>query len=315
MRTRSRGTTIARRTFAGAAAAAIALTALMTGLVGEGDDHDRFASFDRLSRAAAAPPTADIAHSYVYLRTRGTYLYTTVRGGRAWSVYQPQIVEYWIGEDGSGRQRTKSLVPRFASPQDRQIWEELGRPEFLAYGFAPHVGDDFFPAGSFGERLYGTSALAEMPSDPSKLVRWLGDQVYDSPTGRDDGNGFPESVRTLELVSELLQNPRATPAQRAALVAAEALVPGIERLGEAEDEIGRRGVAIGASSDNSGAPSVYSLIYDPVTSMPLASEVEMLAPPSALVGTQGWPRVSGTAYLNEGTTFSRRARPRAHGGR
>jgi len=290
---------IARKALVGAAVATIALTAQATGLVGAG----------------AAAPTAHIAHSYAYLKTRGTYLNTTVYGGRTWSVSQTEIVERWIGKDGSGRQRTASLAPKFVSPSDRKVWEEAGRPVFLAHGFKSHIGDEFLPAGSFGERVYEAAALSEMPRDPSELAGWLRANVNDPANGGGAGNGFPDSVKTLDLVAELMQNPLATSAQRTALYEAETQVPGIEGLGEAHDEIGRQGVAVGAQSDNSGIQTLYSLIFDPETSRVLASEEKRLAP-SASQADQARPLpTSSTTYLEAGTTFSRRSRPRAHGGR
>ena len=91
--------------------------------------------------ASAEEPKAHHADPYLYSKTRGTYLSTAVAGGQAWSVYQPQVVERWIADDGSGRQRTASRTPWFATPRDRQIWEEVGKPQFLAHGFRPHVSD------------------------------------------------------------------------------------------------------------------------------------------------------------------------------
>lgn len=258
--------------------------------------------------AIAADSDADTARPYTYFKTRGTYVNTSVYGGHVWSVYQPQIVEQWIAEDGSGRQRTVSLVPRFVSPRDRETWEEAGRPVFLAHGFQTHTGSELLPAGSFGEDRYKPGVFANMPLDPAALSAWLRDRA-NGPT-RGGGNGFRDSVKTLELVAELLQNPTATAEQRAALYAAVALVPGVEQLGEAQDEIGRHGVALGARSDNSGAPTLYWLIFDPDTSRALASKTEQLAPPAALVGQDG-PVVSSTTYLDEGATASRVARPRA----
>lgn len=257
----------------------------------------------------STPPTAAASEPYAYLRTRGTYLDTTVYGGRAWSVYQPEIVEQWVGADGSGRQRTRSLAPRWAGAGDRRAWEEAGRPTFLAHGFASHVGDEMFPPGTFPKQLYRPDALAAMPLEPSALAGWLVSSA-DAPYSG-GGNGFPSSVRVLELISGLLRNPIATAVQRTALVEALALVPGIESLGEAKDEVGRRGTALGAHSDNSGAPEVYSLIFDPATSEPLASETVRLSPPPALksIEDDGPVLVSSTAYLSEGATASRRARP------
>ena len=254
--------------------------------------------------SAAAQPKAHTSQPYTYLKTRGTYRDTTVYGGRSWSVYRPAVTERWIAADGSGRQRELSLAPKFVSPADKQAWEDAGKPNFLAKGFRGHVSDEFFPAGSFPDRLFGSEMLASMPSAPAEVAAWLRDRVHDPAFGG-AGNGFPDSVKTIELVTDLLANPLASPAQRRALVEGEALVPGVEDLGAARDEAGRAGTRIGARSGNSGLDSVYSLIFDPGTSQVLAGEIRLATPPA---GDESGLFAS-TVYLNEGETRSRRARP------
>jgi hypothetical protein len=255
--------------------------------------------------AAARGATAHASQPYLYLKTRGTYRDTTVYGGRSWSVYQPVLVEQWVAADGSGRQRQASDVPKFVSPADKQAWRQAGRPQFLGHGFNSSVSDEFFPAGGFNQVLRAGRLLGQMPSESEALAQWLQDRVTD-PSYGGAGNGFPVSTKTIELVTELLSNPLATPAQRSALIEAEPRVPGVEQLGEAHDQIGRPGIAIGARSANSGIDTVYSLIFDPATSEALASEERIVAPPA---GDQGL--ISSTAYLTEGETRSRRARPQA----
>ncbi|HET9198815.1 MAG TPA: hypothetical protein VFN92_11240 [Solirubrobacterales bacterium] len=252
---------------------------------------------------AAARGDAHVSQPYTYLKTRGTYRNTTVYGGRSWSVYQPVVLERWIAADGSGRQRELSLVPRFVSPADRAEREAAGNPPFLAHGFKTHLSDEFFPAGSFYERQYGTEMLASMPSDPAELAGWLQNRVHDPEFGG-AGNGFPDSVKTIELATDLLANPAATAAQRQALVQAEALVPGVDDLGAARDEVGRSGTALGARSANSGLDTVYSLIVDPATAEILASEARMVSPPAGDSGL-----IQSTAYLREAEVRSRLARP------
>jgi len=253
--------------------------------------------------SAAAQAQAHTSQPYTYLKTRGTYRDTTVYGGRSWSVYRQTLTERWIAADGSGRQRELSLAPKFVSPADKQAWKDAGKPVFLAHGFRSHVGDEFFSAGSFPDRLFGSEILASMPGAPADVAEWLQDRVHDPAFGG-AGNGFPDSVKTIELVTDLLANPTATAAQRRALVEAETLVPGVEALGAAHDEVGRRGTAIGARSGNSGADTVYSLVFDPATAEILAGEERMVAPPAGDSGL-----LDSTAYLNEGEVRSRLARP------
>ena len=200
-------------------------------------------------------------------------------------------------------------MARFVSPSDRRAWEEAGKPAFLAHGFRVHTGDEFLPAGSFSDDLRNATALARMPGDPVQLSNWLCGRVNDSERGSGSGNGVPGSVRTIELVAELLQNPAATPQRRTALYEAEALVPGVEKLGEAEDEIGRRGVAIGARSDNSGLLEQYSLLFDPRAARILASETAMLEPRPGHGGDRLPLLVGSTVYVSQGRTRFLRVRP------
>lgn len=286
----------ARRIRAAVSIAALSLTAILLGASGG-------AAALSGAAATAANDDAHVSQPYTYLKTRGTYRNTTVYGGRSWSVYEPTVVERWIAADGSGRQRELSLAPRFVSPADRQAWEAAGEPGFLAQGFRTHVSDEFFPAGSFYERQYGTKLLGSMPGEAAELAGWLRDRVHDPEFGG-AGNGFPDSVKTIELVTDLLANPATTTAQRRSLVEAEALVPGVEALGAAGDGTGRRGTALGARSANSGADTLYSLVFDPATAEILVSEQRMVAPPAGDSGL-----LASTAYLNEGEVRSRLARP------
>jgi hypothetical protein len=282
------------------AAALLAVAALVVGLPGGGDDGRQggLAVLDRAAAAAADQPAPGAALPYGYLKTRGTYVDTSVAGGEAWSNYHSEVAETWVAPDGSGRRRTASFIPGFLSPADREAWERAGKPKFLAHGWGRHVGTESFGPGSFaGNDSFGAD-LSDLPTDPEELSRWLVDRAAES------GNGFPLSVKTLTLVAELLQNPFAPPELRAALYEAEALVPGIEALGPARDLLGREGIAVGARSANSGAPTVYSLIVDPDTGAVLATEQKQLKAPSALPELDEPLVISSTAYLESGRVAS-----------
>ncbi len=292
---------VARRpALVAAAVVLLALTALVVGLPGGGDQGPRggLAVLDRVAAAAAEHPAPGAALLYGYLKTRGTYVDTSVYGGEAWSNYHSEVAETWVAPDGSGRRRTASFVPGFVSPADREAWERAGKPQFLAHGWGRHVGTESFGPGSFAANdAYGAD-LSDLPTDPEELSQWLLDRTATS------SNGFPLSVRTLTLVAELLQNPFAPPDLRAALYEAEALVPGIENLGPARDLLGREGISVGARSANSGAPTVYSLIVDPDTGAVLATEEKQLRAPSALPELDEPLVVSSTAYLESKRTAS-----------
>jgi len=151
-------------------------------------------------------------------------------------------------------------------------------------------------AGHFNDRsVYAAPALSKLPTDPAELAAWLEHQVARPEYSA--GNGFPVSVRTLTVVAELLSNPLASPELRAALYEAEALIPGIESYGEASDAIGRQGVAVGAESANSGAPSRYLLIFDPESSQVLGTEQIWLRPPPAFKGEEPNQLADATLFL------------------
>jgi hypothetical protein len=246
------------------------LFALIVGLPGgSGGPQDTLPALARVAQAAAAQAPLNPDLPYLFVKTREEVTSGTVVGGRYWSVYQPEIHEEWIAGDGSGRVRTIEAPPRFVGHGDREAWEAAGRPDFLAHGWGGHVEEASVPAGHFHDSLYGGVELSELPTDPAELAEWL---EHQAGAGGNAGNDFPLSVKTLTLVAELLNNPLATPELRAALYEAEGRIPGIEYLGQATDAIGRRGVAVGAESANSGALTRYSLIFDPKTSQVLASE-------------------------------------------
>jgi hypothetical protein len=284
-------------------AAVLLALALVIGLPGGGDDGTQagLAVLDRAAAAAAEQPTPDAALPYGYLKTRGTYVDTTSSGGEAWSNYRSEVAETWAAPDGSGRRRTVAFVPGFVSPADREAWNRAGKPPFLAHGWGRHVGTESFGPGTFAASDSFGADLSTLPTDPEELSGWLIDRVGDPAGG---GNGFPLAVKTLTLVAELLQNPFAPPDLRAALYEAEARVPGIEDLGPARDELGREGIAVGARSGNSGAPTIYSLIVEPGSSEVLATEEKWLRAPSALPELAEPLVVSSTVYLESGRTAS-----------
>jgi hypothetical protein len=270
--------------FAGAAVATLAL--MVVGLPGGGEDRPPvLPALARLAEAAAEQAAPDADLPYLYVKTREMGISTSVANGRNWSVFACTVSERWIAKDGSGRVRRTEDAPVWASPEDREAWEAAGGASQFPVEMSANAEEAVLQGGCrarlFLSGLFSRSELAEIPTDPEELATWLDDRVT-GPHGAGAGNGFSIAVRTLALSSELLTNPLASPELRAALYEAEGLIPGIEYQGETRDAIGRGGVAVGAESANSGAPSRYSLIFDPKTSKVLASETTMLKPPAAM---------------------------------
>jgi hypothetical protein len=260
------------------------------------------------AEAAAAQAPIDNDLPYLYMKTRSSGIVTAVTGGRGWSFYAPTTRELWIARDGSGRLRIIDDPQRWVGAADREGWEASGRPSPFSQGRARHVIEEDVPPGRFRNFLPGGTALSELPTNATDLAAWLEQRVQDPKAGAGAGNGFSVAVRTLALAAEILSNPFAPPELRAALYEAEGRIPGIEYLGEVTDELGRRGVAVGAESANSGAPTIYSLVFDPKTSQVLATQEEILEAPAAL-SDEGYPRTESTLYLESGATSSLGGKP------
>jgi hypothetical protein len=263
-----------------AIAALVAVPALLVSVVGipgggSGNRATTLPALAKVAEAAAAQPAADTALPYRYEKTQSRYLDTAVWSkSLAWSFFVSETDEEWIAGDGSGHRHRVVAPVKFAGPEDREAWEAAGRPDFQPHAWSGHAEDETLRPDSDSNRIY-RAELSGIPTDPVEASEWLVAQVAKSH------NGFSPAVRSLNLVSEILNDPLATPELRAALYEAVGLIPGIEFFGKATDAIGRPGVAIGAESANSGALVRYSLIFDPETSQVLATEETTLEPPPA----------------------------------
>jgi hypothetical protein len=285
--------------------AAAALVASVVGLPSGGDDTPAtLPALARVAEAAADQPAPDTGFPYRYQKTQSTYLDTAVWSRTlAWSYFDSETDEEWIAADGSGRRRRAVAPVKFAGPTDREAWEAAGRPSFQPQAWSGHTEVETLQPGSDENRAW-EAELSGVPSDPSEISQWLIDRVTKSH------NGFSPAVRSLSLVSDILNDPLATPELRAALYEAEGRVPGIEDFGKAKDAIGRPGIAIGAESANSGAPTRYELIFDPATSQVLATEEVILEPPSAFPHEKT-PVLSGAKlFIESGGASSPGERPR-----
>lgn len=295
-----------RRLLVAAPVAAIALVASIVGIPGGGNGSpETLPALARVAEAAAAQPAPDADLPYLYVKTREVNTDTSVAGGQAWSVFDYSTSEEWIAKDGSGRVRRVMAPPRWVSRANRKAWEAAGRINFLAYGWHAHSEEEEVPAGHFDDRLFDGPKLSALPTDPVQLAAWLEDRVTDPKANAGAGNGFPVSVRTLTVTAELLSNPLASPDLRAALYEAEGLVPGIEDFGATTDAIGRHGIAVGTESSNSGAPTRYSLIFDPTTSQVLATEQTRLGGEEA----SPIPITEAKLFIDSGATSSLHGKP------
>jgi hypothetical protein len=298
-----------RRYLAAVPLAAVLLALLIAGLPGGGEGgRSTLPALARVAQAAAAQAPLNSDLPYLYTKTQSTYTDTSVANGGSWSVYMPTSQEQWIARDGSGRVRTISGPPRWAGAADREAWEAAGRIPFLAHGWRRHASEENVPPGHFPDVAPDGTPLSELPTDATALSAWLERVVRDPKAGAGAGNGFSPAVRTLTVAAEILNDPLASPQLRAALYEAEGLIPGIEYLGQATDQAGRQGVAVGAKSANSGAPTVYSLVFDPKSSKVLATQQTILKAPAALP-KEGYPRTEFTLYLESGAATALGRKP------
>jgi hypothetical protein len=254
-----------------------ALLVSVVGILGGGPSKPgTLPALARVAEAAAAQPPPAPSMPYLYQKTQSMGVSTAVwSSSLTWSYFVSETSEDWIAKDGSGH-RHKVIGPvKFVGLEDREAWEAAGRPDFRPHAWSGYTEDEELRPGRGSNRIYERE-LSEIPTDPTEISDWLMERVTKSQ------NGFSPAVRSLALVSEILNDPLATPELRAALYEAEGRLPGIRYFGEVTDAIGRPGIAIGAESANSGAPTRYALIFDPKTSQVLATEQTILRPPAAL---------------------------------
>jgi hypothetical protein len=247
-------------TAAGAAVAAAVALFLVLGLSrGGGDEHGLAAALDTAAASAASLSPPASAQPYTYLKTREMSVSTNAADRRSWRVLQSTTREEWVTRDGAGRLRIVDGPARFIDADDRAEWEGAGEPTFLALGFGRRTEDRFLDPGML------RGSVEELPTDPATLARRLRAQA------EVENGETPVAAATLQLIAEDLRDPGASPARRRALFEAAKRVPGIRYLGAKTDPAGRRGVAVGVAGSDAGAPTVYSMIFDPATSQVLAT--------------------------------------------
>jgi hypothetical protein len=245
---------------AGAPAAAAIILFLVLGLTSGGSGGDELtAALDRVAATAGAQSPAGDAQPYTYLKTREMSVSTDAADRRSWRVLRSTTREEWVTRDGAGRLRVVDGPSRFIDAADRAEWEGAGEPTFLALGFGRRTEDRFVDAGML------RGGVEELPTDPATLAARL------RAKAEVEHGETPIDAATLQLIAEDLRDPGVSPARRQALFEAAEQIPGIEYLGPKTDPAGRRGVAVGVSGSLAGAPTVYSMIFDPRTSEVLAT--------------------------------------------
>jgi hypothetical protein len=237
--------------------------------------------------------------------------------GNAMPALVPTLKQVWTAPDGTTREREALGRVDFLSGTDQRLWEEAGSPPPFAYDPTEHdVGRDSsgrplkaYSSKAFrGRREFSYLArLSRLPTAPEALRLVVENRRGGSTPVDPSPADSPRGGATVERLLEILSEPIASPALRAAAFDALAEIPGIGLERDVADVAGRPGVAISWVRER-GFGRRY--IFDPRTSEILA-EAEMIFNAKAA----GYPGVPDdtvfreTAYLQSGIVDSRRERP------
>ena len=231
----------------------------------------------------------------------------------------PTLKEVWTAPDGTTRVREALGRVDFLAGADQRQWEAVGSPPPFAYDPAEHaVGRDGsgrplkdFAAKAFRGRheFAFLSRLAELPTEPEALRLSIENRHGGSSPVDPSPADSPRGGGTVETLLEILAEPLAGPALRAAAFRALAEIPGIGFERDVADLAGRTGDAISWSR---GGGFGRRFIFDPRTSR-ILSEAEVIFDAKA-AGYSGVPDDTvfrETAYLRSGIVDSARERPAA----
>ncbi|HYJ21643.1 MAG TPA: hypothetical protein VEW07_06445 [Solirubrobacterales bacterium] len=238
-------------------------------------------------------------------------------GGNAMPALVPTLKEVWTASDGTTREREALGRVDFLSGADQRRWEEAGSPPPFAYNPTEHdVGRDgsgrplkAYSSKAFrGRREFAyLSRLSRLPTESEALRLDIENRRGGAAPVNPSPADSPRGGATVERLLEILSEPIASPALRAAAFKALAEIPGIGLERDVTDAAGREGDAISWVRDR-GFGSRF--IFDPRTSQ-ILSEAEVIFNAQA-VGYPGVPDGTvfrETAYLQTGIVDSTRERP------
>ncbi|HWM54643.1 MAG TPA: hypothetical protein VNO20_04570 [Solirubrobacterales bacterium] len=237
--------------------------------------------------------------------------------GNAMPALVPTLKQVWMAPDGKTRERETLDQVEFLSAGDQLRWEEAGSPPPWAYDPREHdVGRDRsgrlvkdFASKAFRGRRESTymSRLSGLPTEPEALRLTIENRRGGSSPVDPSPAHSPRGGATVERLLELLTEPIASPALRAAAFNALAEIPGIGFERGVADVAGRPGDAI-AWTREGGYGRRY--IFDPHTSKILAqAEVVFNAEAAEIPQVPDGTVFRETAYLRSGIVDSIHERP------
>jgi hypothetical protein len=229
----------------------------------------------------------------------------------------PTLKEVWTAPGGTTRERETLGRVDFLSGADQELWEETGSPPPFAYDPSEHeVGHDSsgrplkdFASKAFRGRREFTymSRLSLLPTEPEALRLAVENRRGGSSPVDPSPATSPRGGATVERLLEILSEPIAGPALRAAAFRALAEIPGIGFERDVVDPAGRRGDAIAWVRERGFG---RQFIFDPRTSKILAgAEVIFNAKVAGYAGVPDGTVFRGTAYLRSGIVGSTHERP------
>lgn len=234
-------------------AAAVLACLLVIDLLGSGSDTGpstaAAAALEQLARIAAnGPSLVPGPGHYLYVDSLNHYPAVAGRVGRSenCTTYATDHRQIWLGANGSGLLRDVTGKTTFTSAQDRAVCLAM-KPSPLT------------PSGTsnlwFADRCFQlgpTNDMQALSTDPRTLLAQM---------RRLDG-GPPTPAEDFVHVGDFMRETDASPAVRAALYRAAALIPGVHLLGPVRDHLGRTG--LGVAYDGPGVH--HELIFNPRTS-------------------------------------------------
>ncbi len=228
----------------------------------------------RLAAVASRQP-AVTAGRYHYLKRRAWYLNTAVAGQSVTSQLQPQTVEQWLADDGSGR---------IVTARDEGGTVDAHRIEK-------------------GAR---TPSAGTLPTDPAALAQ----QLLGYPSLGQDNAGIPNGVERVERTVDLLSTDGAVPPALQAALWRVLAASQLTNHGVIIDRAGRRGVAFTVDSAYTGLLTRYMLIIDPTTGRLLDYE-QVLTKTAGKLNVRVPAVIAYEIFLRAGNVGSDTVRPQA----
>jgi hypothetical protein len=226
----------------------------------------------------------------------------------------PVLKEVWTAPDGETQVRETLGRVNFLSNANQKGWEDAGSPPPWAFDPKEHeVSRDSsgrlakeFASKAFRGRHEFTyrSRLSRLPTEPEALRLAVENRRGGSSLLEPSPADSPRGGATVERLLEILSEPIASPALRAAAFNALAEIPSMGFERNVADAAGRRGDAISWVRESGFG---RRFIFDPNTGEVLA-EAEMIFGPKATddYGAPAGTPYRETAYLQSGIVDSAR---------